>query len=360
MNKSVKYLHPRLPAVHLISFFIFIFSLNFIQAQPFTFAHVTDTHVGGSTGADDLERTVADINSLPEISFVLVTGDITEFGSGEELRMAKKILDKLSKPWYVVPGNHDSKWSESGCNDFVTILGSETFAFEKNGYLFVGTSSGPNMRMAPGLVPREQLVWLDSILTSMENPEQPVIFVNHYPLDESLSNSKKVIRLLKTSNTQLHLLGHGHANKLYNFDGIPGIMGRSNLQTNRVPSGYNLVTIRNDSVFYAERIAGEGSKPYWLKLGIEAKAQAEAEVEVVKPAPERNIYRKRGTQQTPTPGLKNSPPDTLPASPHPRPLSRMERGAPENKVGGYGITNSRSEPRVLGSKHGKAQDEVEV
>jgi len=38
----------------------------------------------------------------------------------------------------------------------------------------------------------------------------------------------------------------------------------------------------------------------------------------------------------------------------------MERGAPENKVGGYGITNSRSEPRVLGSKHGKAQDEVEV
>jgi len=51
------------------------------EAQPFSFAHVTDTHVGGSTGAEDLERTVRDLNAQAGIDFVLVTGDVTEFGS---------------------------------------------------------------------------------------------------------------------------------------------------------------------------------------------------------------------------------------------------------------------------------------
>ena len=293
--------------LYFLSAIIIGFFVPPVVAQPFTFAHITDTHVGGSTGAEDLEKTVADINSLPEISFVLVTGDITEFGSGDELRTAKSILDKLNKTWFVVPGNHDSKWSESGCNDFVTIFGSETFAFEKNGYLFVGTSSGPNMRMAPGLVPREQVVWLDSILSNLKNPEQPLIFVNHYPLDESLSNSNKVIQSLKKGNIQLQLLGHGHTNKWYDFQGIPGIMGRSNLKTARTAVGYNLVTIRNDSVFYRERNPGEGSKPEWLKLGLKALAK----VEVIQPAPEeRNIYRNRGNLQSPPPRLKNAPPAT--------------------------------------------------
>ncbi len=72
----------------LIFFFLSISFLSF--SQPFTFAHVTDTHVGGSTGAEDLQRTVADINSLPEVAFVLITGDVTEFGSREELEEAQE------------------------------------------------------------------------------------------------------------------------------------------------------------------------------------------------------------------------------------------------------------------------------
>jgi len=89
-----------------------------VWAQPFQFALVTDTHVGGATGADDLRRTVEDINNLPAIDFVILSGDVTEFGSDEELRLAKQILDSLDKPLYIVPGNHDSNWSESGANSF--------------------------------------------------------------------------------------------------------------------------------------------------------------------------------------------------------------------------------------------------
>ncbi|MDP4206580.1 MAG: PQQ-binding-like beta-propeller repeat protein [Bacteroidota bacterium] len=248
-----------------------------VQGQKIHFAHITDTHVGGNTAAEDLERTIQDVNNLPDIDFVIFTGDITEFGSDEELLKAKAIISKLNKPWYIIPGNHDAKWSESGCNSFVRIFGSEEFAFEKNGYLFLGTASGPNMRMAPGLVPREQIVFMDSILTHMKNPSQPIIFVNHYPMDESLSNWYLVLDKLKTRNIQAILLGHGHINKLYNFEGIPAIMGRSNLRAHEECGGYNLVTISNDSISYEERTPAGPTHPAWCKMSIaQTKSVAES------------------------------------------------------------------------------------
>ncbi len=252
------------------------------EAQPFSFAHVTDTHVGGSTGAEDLERTVRDLNAQAGIDFVLVTGDVTEFGSREELEEARRILDGLQKPWYAVPGNHDSKWSESGCNDFVQVFGAENFVFEKGGLLFIGTASGPNMRMAPALVPREQLLWLDSVLTAMKDPVLPVIFINHYPLDASMSNSGKVLELLKSRNVRVSLMGHGHNNKLFDFGGLPGVMARSNLRAGRETGGYNIVTVTRDTLFFAERVTGRETLPVWCKIPLKGNPEYSRSPEVMK------------------------------------------------------------------------------
>ena len=243
--------------------------MTIVSAQPIKFALVTDAHVGGSTGAEDLARTVTDINNLGEIEFVILSGDVTEFGSESELHEAKSILNKLEKPCYVLPGNHDSKWSESGNNDFVTIFGAEEFSFEKNGFLFIGTASGPNMRMAPGLVPREQMVFLEKTLRQMKDTVQPVIFINHYPLDESLANAGEVINLLKTRNIQVSLLGHGHANKKFDFEGIPGAMCRSNLRAKNEVGGYNIVTVTTDSISFTERNPGGKDNLPWYKIQVQ-------------------------------------------------------------------------------------------
>lgn len=237
-----------------------------LHAQHLRFAHVTDIHIGASTSVEDLTQTVNDINQQNDIEFIILSGDITEFGSDEELMQAKSILSALHKPWYIVPGNHDSKWSESGNNSFVRIFGSEEFAFEAGGFLFIGTASGPNMRMAPGLVPHEQIVFLDSVLHNMPPPDQPIIFVNHYPLDNSLSNWYKIIDRLKTRNIQADLLGHGHINKLYNFEGIPGVMGRSNLRAKQETGGYNIVTIQQDTMYYNEQTPGIETHETWCKI----------------------------------------------------------------------------------------------
>jgi hypothetical protein len=40
---------------------------------------------------------------------------------------------------------------------------------------------------------------------------------------------------LKQYNTQAALCGHGHRNAIFNFVGVPGVMGRSNLRGNAPP-----------------------------------------------------------------------------------------------------------------------------
>lgn len=226
---------------------------KYVEAQTLRFAFVTDTHIGNNTAAEDLRRTVNDINSNSSLQFVVLTGDITEFGADAEIKLAKQILDSLNKPWYIIAGNHDANWSESGSNTFKRVFGAETFSFEKGGYLFAATSSGPNMRMGPGQVPRENVVWLDSVLNNMKVPSMPVIYLNHYPQDSDQNNWYEAIDRLKKRNVQLILCGHGHINKQYNFEGIPAVMGRSNLRAKDSIGGYNIVTIKNNKATFEVR-----------------------------------------------------------------------------------------------------------
>lgn len=236
-----------LPALLVL---LFVFQVHG-QDGRFSFALVTDTHIGGEGADEDLQRTVHDINSIDSLAFAIISGDVTEFGSDDELRKAKEILDRLKKPWYIIPGNHDTKWSESGANSFRMIFGAEAFAFTQGEWLFIGTNSGPNMRMGPGQIPRENIVWLDSVLSVPANREKKVVSVNHYPLDEGLNNWYELTDRLKRLDTRLALCGHGHSNRVMSFEGIPALMCRSNLRAGEKQGGYNVLTIVGDTLLTA-------------------------------------------------------------------------------------------------------------
>ncbi len=226
-----------------------------LLAQDFSFAYMTDVHisVGGQT-VEDARKCMADINRQKGLSFAIFAGDITEFGSDEEIRLAKEIFDELTIPYYIVAGNHDAKWSESGCNTFLEVFGYEMFDFEKEGIRFVGCNSGPNMRMAPALVPRETIVWLDSLSTVID-PAQPLIFINHYPMDTSVLNYTQVLDCLKKMNTQLMMCGHWHQDRAMDFEGIPGMIGRSTQKVGKRGPGYNIVTVKGSTITFRERVA---------------------------------------------------------------------------------------------------------
>jgi outer membrane protein assembly factor BamB/predicted MPP superfamily phosphohydrolase len=267
----------------LVPALLFCAQVLFAQNATLVFVHLSDTHVGSATGADDLRRTVKDINANAAVQFVVISGDITEFGADAELALARQILDSLNKPWHIIPGNHDGNWSESGANTFKKIFGSETFQFKAGKYIFLGTACGPNMHMGPGQIPRENIGWLDSSLKKIPDGT-PLIFVNHYPLDDGLNNWYEAIDLLKQKDIQLILCGHGHSNHQLNFESIPAVMGRSNLRAKDSVGGYNLVTIKDDSVVYEERIPGLFTKPAWAKLLIKNHSAGEAAVRASRPS----------------------------------------------------------------------------
>lgn len=218
------------------------------QENTVRFAFFSDTHYSEGSGAvRDLSRCVKDVNTLDNLDFVLVGGDLTDFGTDEEIVAVKQILDSLRYKYYVVAGNHDAKWSESGCNTFLKVFGYENFEFECKGWRFIGCNCGPDMRMAPALIPQESMEWLKGL-----KPGVKTVFVNHYPQDTSVLNYFDVTRELKRIGTRFELGGHWHSNVSLNYDGIPGALNRSTLTAGKQP-GYNVVKIQNDSVTISER-----------------------------------------------------------------------------------------------------------
>ena len=234
-----------------------VLSLGSMRASAYTaapadsslrFAFVTDTHIAaGSSSITDLSACLRDINTYDSLDFVLFGGDVTDFGTDEEIGIAKSMLDTLRHPYWVVQGNHDANWSESGCNTFLKVFGYEHYSFKAGGWRFIGCNSGPDMRMAPGLVPKETMEWLDSL-----QDEGRCIFINHYPMDSSVLNWFDVTRQLKRLGVRFEIGGHWHQNIAMNYDGIPGVLCRSSLSAGKVP-GYTVVRLDDDHISFSER-----------------------------------------------------------------------------------------------------------
>lgn len=256
----------------LLLLLLFVSIIVHSQGKVFRFAFLSDTHIGSPDGKaeEDLRRTVADINAMTDIAFVVITGDITELGTNEELRRAKEIFDGLKVPYHIIPGNHDTGWSESGGLSFSTIFGNDKFSFEHNGIRFLGCASGPYVRMSDGHVPRGAINWLDAELRSLK-PGQLLIFLNHYPIDNGLDNWYEITDRLRKHNTLAVLCGHGHANRAMDFEDIPAVMGRSNLRAKASVGGYNLVDVRSDSIIFTERRPGVETLPSWTGIKVDKR-----------------------------------------------------------------------------------------
>ena len=77
----------------------------------------TDTHVsapGVLHFGRDSSRYLADaidaVNALARRpAYVIVTGDLVDYGAGAEYAVFRSVMEGLSIPYYVIPGNHDQR-----------------------------------------------------------------------------------------------------------------------------------------------------------------------------------------------------------------------------------------------------------
>ena len=130
----------------------------------------------------------------------------------------------------------------------------------------VGMNTGPFMKMGDGLVKQEDLQWLSRELDRSKINKEPLIAFAHYPLAEGLSNWNSVTEILKKNNCILSFCGHGHRLALFNFDGIPGIMGRAMMMRNSQLPGYNIVELRNDSAYVSQKEIGRIKDTAFIKF----------------------------------------------------------------------------------------------
>lgn len=248
-----------------LSLITLLLSITFLsQAQEFRFALISDTHVraNDSLAFNDLKKAIDQINNTKGLDFVIVSGDITEEGDKASLLKAKQLFDKLNVKYYILSGNHETKWSESGSTDFGHIFGSEKFEFQHKGFRFLGFATGPVIRMMDGHVAPQDIDWLDSELK--KNPRQPTILVTHYPLLPSdVDNWYELTDVVRKYDIKAVLGGHYHSNKLVLYDGIPGIINRSCLRDKEDKiGGYTIYDITSDSIKVAEQKIGQTLRPW--------------------------------------------------------------------------------------------------
>ncbi len=247
--------------------------MNIASILLFSFALLTDTHISNSNPQplEDLQRSVADINAMPDVDFVIVSGDLTESGDRRALETVKNELDRLRVPYYATSGNHETTWSESGVMDFSRVFGSNRFAFTYDSTFFVGFNSGPVIRMADGHVAPQDIAWLKEQLDSVANHgNSKIIVVTHYPLQNGdVDNWFDVTDVLRRYNVQCVMGGHYHRNLLFDCDGIPDVINRSNLRGNDSINGYSYITV-TDSIRVSEKRIGQ-APVQWLSLPFEQK-----------------------------------------------------------------------------------------
>ena len=208
-------------------------------------AILSDVHVTpGNANEGKLREAVAEINAT-DVDAVMLTGDLTNEGSDEQLRNIKGILDGIRHPFYIIPGNHENNWSQSACKTFNDLWGSDRFVFTIGDLVVVGMNCGPFMKMGDGHIKQEDLLWLDSTLNVMVEPGMRVLSVNHYPILDDLDNYRAYVDILKKYPVITHQCGHYHTWRLYETDGINGVMVRA-LDMGGENYGYTLMTIDLD------------------------------------------------------------------------------------------------------------------
>ncbi len=219
---------------------------------------LADTHVvPGNACEQKLKEAVAEINKI-DADIVVMNGDLTNEGSDAELTNIKSILDGIKHPLFVLPGNHETTWSQSATKTIFDLWGNDRFVTEVDDLVIVGIACGPYMKMGDGHIKQEDLYWLKETLDKKVKEGKRVVSFNHYPLLKDLDNYQTYCDYLKQYPVIVHVNGHYHKYEKYQSENgkINCMMVRS-LDRKNGDYGYTIMDISADSIAFSNKRLGE-------------------------------------------------------------------------------------------------------
>lgn len=234
-----------------------------IASDTVRIAFLTDIHVSPGNVQDSLFRVAAAEIAASDCDAVVCGGDLTNMGTDAELSRVRELFNRLRKPWFVVPGNHETTWSESAGAAFRRFFGHDgRTAFRIGRYLFLGYPSGPWMKMADGGIRREDLAWIERTARNARRGER-IVSLCHYPLTNDLTNRREITSLLRRLGVGMTLCGHYHRLALRDCDSIACLQGRALLQRDADGTstyGYTLLVLAGDSLWMYEKPLGKAAR----------------------------------------------------------------------------------------------------
>ena len=157
-------------------------------------AQITDTHIRPKGKlmhhmvhtARSLRRCIERLEALdPRPDVVVATGDLVDRGKVKEYRRLRKILDRLTIPLFVIPGNHDDRDALRAAfrdHAYLPPDGPLHYAIEALPMRLIGLDSTRSRRRPGGELDRERLDWFDTALAA-ELKRPTFVFLHHPPFD---------------------------------------------------------------------------------------------------------------------------------------------------------------------------------
>ncbi|MEU4698950.1 metallophosphoesterase [Nonomuraea dietziae] len=202
------------------------------------YAHISDTHIGGSDQSVERTRLVMrHLLSFPgQLDAILVTGDIADHALVEEYETARDLL-RSPIPLIICPGNHDR------VPEFEKIIGPANQVLRLDGAtIALADSSIPGRD--DGRLSDETIAWLDEMLS--ERPEVPAFVGMHHPavplgvpyVDEIRLQEPERLAALLDRHPQVVavFVGHAHTAVATTFAGRPLIVAPGVVSTLVTPT----------------------------------------------------------------------------------------------------------------------------
>lgn len=268
---------------------VLVFFTTAFCFEKVKFGVISDTHMElygkdgmkmGASSTKIVDSTVKAFNKIPDLDFVVVTGDLLLDGEPWNLDLIKSYLDELRVPYYVLCGNHDfapAKQAKPDQSPYVAVSkGSVIWAFQGHGF------NGPNAWWGadpvPGLhiigldgnvplhwgghIPTAEMKWLDKDLYANRDIVN-IVFSHHnfvpWSKDDEfggkfdkfqVDNAPAVRKLLEkyVPSVQLVLTGHRHIGlRSKTINGITYIVNPAAVS---YPNQYTIYTLTPTSVTY--------------------------------------------------------------------------------------------------------------
>lgn len=176
--------------------------------DSFSFLVISDSQ----RSYDDLDDFVKKVNSLNNISFVVLNGDITDFGLQTEYVWIAERMMKLHCPFLTVIGNHDMLGN--GREVYRQMFGEENFSFSYSGFRFVFLNS--NSREAKPGEALPDTSWLQKELAASPVQEKIFVFAHIPPLGGDFNRTiEPVYARTLTENGRVLYSIHGHEGLSY-------------------------------------------------------------------------------------------------------------------------------------------------